>query len=391
MRTRRGLSSRPKEAAEEERAGGGGKRNRGREHYGRRKRPRAASPAAEGDGGGGAMAEDLFDILPDEIIVLILGKIVSSASSPSDLISILITCRRANRLGMSPFVLSKASAKIFAIRAKNWSDSAHKFLKQSADAGNLEASYILGMIRFYCLESRASGVSLVARAAIGSHMAALYALAVIQFNGSGGSKHDKDLRAGVALCARAAALGHVDALRELGHCLQDGYGVRQNVVEGRRFLVQANAHELAVVLGSTAKAAWQAHRHHRISEGGSCCSLLSDFGCNVPAPEAHPANRFMVEWFAMRGGPSREGLRMCSYGGCGRPETRRHEFRRCSVCGTVNYCSRACQALHWKLAHKTECAPVDGWLDAPVGAAGGGGGAGGGAPRVNGGVGLVNY
>ncbi|RLN09500.1 zinc finger CCCH domain-containing protein 28-like [Panicum miliaceum] len=69
--------------------------------------------------------------------------------------------------------------------------------------------------------SRSSGAVLLARAAVGGHAAALYSLAVIQFNGSGGAKSDRDLRAGAALCARAAALGHVDALRELGHCLQD--------------------------------------------------------------------------------------------------------------------------------------------------------------------------
>ena len=90
----------------------------------------------------------------------------------------------------------------------------------------------------------------MAKAAISFHAPALYSLAVIQFNGSGGSKNDKDLRAGVALCARAAFLGHIDALRELGHCLQDGYGIRQNITEGRRFLVQANARELASVFSS---------------------------------------------------------------------------------------------------------------------------------------------
>jgi hypothetical protein len=34
------------------------------------------------------------------------------------------------------------------------------------------------------------------------------------------------------------------------------------------------------------------------------------------------------------------------------------------VCGVVNYCSRACQALHWRMAHKAECTPMDRWLDA---------------------------
>ncbi|XP_017700367.1 F-box protein At1g67340-like [Phoenix dactylifera] len=392
MRTRRGLcypcpySESGSKEAEEGAGSVGMKRNRGGEESGRRKRPRAASAEEEGAEAGGMMVEGFFDNLPDDLVVSILCKLGHSASSPSDLFGILITCKRLQKLGMNPLVLSRVSAKALAVRAKNWSESVHKFLKQCADAGNLEACYILGMIQFYCLENRGSGASLMARAAIGAHTAALYSLAVIQFNGSGGSKNNKDLRAGVALCARAATLGHVDALRELGHCLQDGYGVRQNVAEGRRFLVQANARELAAVLSSTADAAWQAHRHHRLSSGGAACSLLSDFGCNVPAPEAHPANRFMAEWFAMRGAAGGDGLRMCSHVGCGRPETRRHEFRRCSVCGAVNYCSRACQALHWKLAHKAECAPMDRWLDA---AAAIGGPAGGGAPPENG-TGAVN-
>ena len=60
----------------------------------------------------------------------------------------------------------------------------------------------------------------------------------------GGDKADKDPRAGVALCARAAWLGHVPALRELGHCLQDGYGARRDAAAGRHFLLHAAAREL---------------------------------------------------------------------------------------------------------------------------------------------------
>ncbi|XVF02758.1 hypothetical protein REPUB_Repub04eG0201500 [Reevesia pubescens] len=317
---------------------------------------------------------DLFDSLPDDLVISILCKLSSTVRCPSDFINVLITCKRLNSLALHSLVLSKASPKMFAIKAKNWSESAHRFLKTCADAGNVEACYTLGMIRFYCLQNRGSGASLMAKAAICSHAPSLYSLAVIQFNGSGGSKNDKDLRAGVALCARAAFLGHIDALRELGHCLQDGYGVWQNIAEGRRFLVQANARELAAVLSSAAASniptrswlAWSPHpiphpnHRHRTVSG---CPLLSDFGCNVPAPEMHPASRFLTEWFGARGGMPGSGLRLCSHVGCGRPETRKHEFRRCSVCGAVNYCSRACQALDWKLRHKAECAPVERWLD----------------------------
>ncbi|KAM1788645.1 hypothetical protein EV1_038265 [Malus domestica] len=310
-----------------------------------------------------AAKSDFFDGLPDDLVVFILCKLSSSASSPSDLISALITCKRLNRLGLHSLVLSNAGPKAFAIRAKNWSDSAHRFLKQCVGAGNVEASYTLGMIRFYCLQNRGSGASLMAKAAMRSHAPALYSLAVIQFNGSGCSKKGKDLRAGVALCARAASLGLVDALRELGHCLQDGYGVKQNVAEGRRLLVQANARELASVLRSS--TAWRSHHYQHFYAcltGLVSCPLLSDYGCNVPVPEFHPANRFMREWFGSGRWMAGQGMRLCSHMGCGRPETRPHEFRRCSVCGTVNYCSRGCQALDWKLRHKMKCKPMERWL-----------------------------
>ncbi|KAE9454240.1 hypothetical protein C3L33_13858, partial [Rhododendron williamsianum] len=273
---------------------------------------------------------DLFDALPDDLVLFILSKLSSSATCPADFTTVLIT---------------------FEFSANNL------------------FSY---KIRFYCLQNRGSGASLMAKAAINSHSPALYSLAVIQFNGSGGSKNDKDLRAGVALCARAAFLGHIDALRELGHCLQDGYGVRQNIAEGRRFLVQANARELATALTARSWLAWNPLASHRHVTGSSAaatspaaaaCPLLSDFGCNVPAPEAHPASQFMTEWFAARGGEPGPGLRLCSHVGCGRPETRKHEFRRCSVCGAVNYCSRACQALDWKMRHKAECAPMERWVE----------------------------
>ncbi|CAL0319852.1 unnamed protein product [Lupinus luteus] len=323
---------------------------------------------------------DFFDALFDDLVVFILSKLSSTASSPSQFINILSTCKRLNRLGLHRMVLSKAGPKVFSIKAKNWSEHVHRFFKLCVNAGNLNACYTLGMIRFYCLKNRASGLSLMAKAAMKSHAQALYSLAVIQFNGSGGTKRDKDLRAGVALCARASLLGHIDALRELGHCLQDGYGVKQNVSEGRRLLVKANALELAFVIRAVTSAS--PSRSLSTSPLLTCravdytvCPLLSDYGYNVTVPVVQPVNWFMREWFET--GPGRvemvAGLRLCAHIGCGRPETRAHEFRRCSVCGKVNYCSRGCQALDWKLRHKMECSPEEVVVQDNDGGADGGG------------------
>lgn len=336
----------------------------------RKRSPAQSAAAADGESHGRRKRQapglDYLDELPDDLVLSILSKLAASASSPSDLLSVHLTCKRLNGLGHQDMVFANASPASLAVKAAAWSEPAQRFLKRCADAGNLEACYILGMIRFYCLGSRSGGAAMLAKAAVGGHPAALYSLAVIQFNGSGGAKSDRDLRAGAALCARSAALGHVDALRELGHCLQDGYGVRRDAAEGRRLLVAANARELSLALASA---------NHRAF---ASLPLLSDFGWSLPEAEPHTANLFMSDWWASRGvqatakkssgtdeAAGAEGeLRLCSHLRCGRKETRRHEFRRCSVCGAANYCSRACQALDWKRAHKVQCVPMDRWLPA---------------------------
>jgi hypothetical protein len=126
------------------------------------------------------------------------------------------------------------------------------------------------------------------------------------------------------LCAHAASLGHLPALRELGHCLQDGYGARRDDAAGLRLLLHATAWEL---LPSS---------RHGFSD-------VED-----------AASRFMVEWWAQpagkeeaptaggRNGGQDANLRLCSQVRCGRRETRWHEFWRVRGCGAAIYCSRAC-------------------------------------------------
>ncbi|KAJ4831243.1 hypothetical protein Tsubulata_014558 [Turnera subulata] len=115
----------------------------------RRKRPRISrKPTTK---------SDLFDQFPDDLVVSILIRLTSS-SSPLD------------------FMLGFSSIRM--------------------------------QIRFYCVQTRGSGALLMAKAAIKSHAPALYSLSIIQFNGSGGSKSDKDLRAGVPEPLRGPPVPH---------------------------------------------------------------------------------------------------------------------------------------------------------------------------------------
>ncbi|KAF6161467.1 hypothetical protein GIB67_009346 [Kingdonia uniflora] len=272
---------------------------------------------------------DLFERLHDDLVISILCKLSSSSESPSDFISSRITCKRMYELCRNPIVLAKASPETF-VRAKNWSESGRAYLVDCAKAGNVEACYTYGMILFYCFEYRKIGQSLIARAANQSHAAAMYSLAVIKLNGSGGA----DRRAGVILCHQAACLGHINALREFGHCLQDGYGISQNIPKGRQFLYIANTRD----------------------NSGSC-GLLKDVGRNLLSNYRHPVNQFLTDWYSMQ--ELGQGLRLCSNMGCGKPETTPHQFRRCAMCFEVNYCSRGCQMCDWKLRHKAECSQFD--------------------------------
>ncbi|EAY85988.1 hypothetical protein OsI_07351 [Oryza sativa Indica Group] len=339
------------------------------------KRRRADGDGSSDVGGGGGMGA--FDALHDELVVSILADVAASAGSPADLAAAMLTCRRFRELGKHGLVLARASPSAVAVRAAAWCDDAHRFLVRCAEAGNVEASYLLGMIMFYCFENRKLGAELLGAAARRGHGEALYSMAIIQFNGSGLPKDGRNLQAGAQLCARAASRGHNDALRELGHCVSDGYGVRRSLSGGRRLLIQANFRELcAAVANGGARFAAALGRSGECKPPGPHMCLLSDYGCHVAGAagrRAHAANAFLAGWYASRplaSGAGAAALRMCSQPTCGRPETRKHEFRRCSVCSGVIYCSRACQALHWKVAHKSACVPMAHWLVAANAGAG---------------------
>ncbi|KAI5014717.1 hypothetical protein ZWY2020_056107 [Hordeum vulgare] len=153
--------------------------------------PHMRAPEAPGRG------PDYLDGIPDDLVLSIFSKLAASATSPSDLLSVYLTCKRLNGLGQQDMVFAKASPASLAA----WSEPVQRFLKRCADAGNLEACYILGMIRFYCLGSRSGGAT-AAKAAAPPRL-----LAVIQFNGSGGAKSDRDMRASASLCPPASGFG----------------------------------------------------------------------------------------------------------------------------------------------------------------------------------------
>ena len=87
------------------------------------------------------------------------------------------------------------------------------------------------------------------------------------------------------------------------------------------------------------------------SNWSSRIKLLSKNGRGEMA--YYSANRFMLDWHEMHGLPA--GQNVCGNQKCGRVESRCQEFRCCSACTLVPYCSRSCQAADWKSGHKRVC------------------------------------
>ena len=53
-------------------------------------------------------------------------------------------------------------------------------------------------------------------------------------------------------------------------------------------------------------------------------------------------------------------LKECASGKCKKVELNRGEYKTCSKCRSVWYCSRECQAADWKRHKVTDCEPTSG-------------------------------
>ena len=139
-----------------------------------------------------------------------------------------------------------------------------------------------------------------------------HTLAIMHFNGSGGRRKDKDPEAGAALCARGNILfNSVPAKRELGHCLQDGFGVERDVALGKKLLAEAAAEDtqtpaidIAVSAATAAAAAVEERLRKRndintLQEAVTASREVSNAARAAAREHLHatPENRFLLDWF----------------------------------------------------------------------------------------------
>ena len=246
------------------------------------------------------------------------------ARAPREVLYAERTCRTFREALRAPEVLRELPAAGVSVSPRAFaSGGGEHFLERVAAAGNPHAQYLLGMVRFYCQAQYLAGMELLNAAGKEGHTEALYALAIIEFNGSSGARKDKCIESAVRLCIAACDRGHQRALQELGLCMSRGYGMPRDSKVGRQMLLHVNKND---------------------------ADFVEQYGC-IRAPP--PGNEFLTKWWKTHHPPERR--RLCSNPQCGRLETRKHEFRRCTICNAAYYCSFSCQTVHWKNGHRKEC------------------------------------
>jgi hypothetical protein len=186
----------------------------------------------------------------------------------------------------------------------------------------------------------------------GGHRDALYSLAVIQFSGRGCSKNDRDLRTDAArrlarprrrdsrvgtacrmamACAARCSTGAASSSRPTpGACGRVGLAL-QGLPRAPRVL-------------------WPLPATRTPPNGsypsGSCRGRWARSAALAPRP-----------WRRRTADPAGAcGCAPRAVLAAGDAAARVPAVLRV---GVVNHCSRACQALHWKMAHKAECTPMD--------------------------------
>lgn len=242
-------------------------------------------------------ADSPLDALPDDVLTIILAHAATGSRTPGDFINLLLTSRRVCHMGGQAAVLRRLPAPALQASAASWCPAAQRFLSRCSQAGNSFASYALGMIGFYCLDRPQWGLRLLTQAALAGNPDALYSLAIVHFNGSGRGKEHREVASAVLLCTQAAMLGHVDATRELGHCLQDGYGVVRDPQRGRSLLLRANIKEASEALGAVgghkAHAALPAvGQDEECCHGHQCCAGDSHGDAEEDRPRASPFSQW---------------------------------------------------------------------------------------------------
>lgn len=287
----------------------------------------------------------LVQMVPTEV----LHHVLAFCGSTQDRFAIQTTCKTFQRISNdSPELLANVSlggdvnGKGGLLRDEDTPATASIKLTPYCQAGNLEAIYMLGMIKSYCLHDVDKGISLLKLASKRGYIRATYTLGIML--------RDIKPREARRYMSEAAELGYLPALQEIlpARDLKTKFG-------------EPTAGELCQYLDPTSLNRLLG-RHYVI------CPHLRDLNTS------HCWNPLCGRWAhrAQNASIALNASNMTSTGRNRRPftlskdqapntpgamsNTRVSRMKMCSRCCRAKYCSKLCQVYDWRSGrHKVEC------------------------------------
>jgi hypothetical protein len=330
------------------------------------------------------LQSDFLRILPEEVV----GHVLSFVSSTEDRFALQTACTQLRRISNSDEMMAKVklggdleSGKNGIITDDDTPETAADALTPFARAGNLEAIYMLGMIKSYCHQDIERGIFLLKLASKRGCARSSYTLGLIL--------RDTDPEEASIQMNIAAKKGYMPALQELLSAREmkarfgepDAAALRNhldpyclNRLLGRHYIHSSNLRDVNTSHcwnplcgrwaykatsansenGVTARAARRPFalnfHNHPLHQGGRVVAPPRDIAesPNRVARRARAAQRRVSSADqAQNADGHANGVHL---------DVRVSRMKMCSRCCRAKYCSKLCQVYDWRSGrHKMEC------------------------------------
>mmetsp|Transcript_53352 Transcript_53352/g.79291 ORF Transcript_53352/g.79291 Transcript_53352/m.79291 type:complete len:474 (+) Transcript_53352:149-1570(+) len=318
---------------------------------------------------------DFLRRIPHDVV----GDCLSFLSSLSDRNALLRTCRQFYELGwricmVRNLVLIREPSACDStledggdfIVETDTKESAVRRLSRYVQAGNLDAFYMMGMIRCYCFDDVSGGVSLLRHSARQDHLRSAYALGIILRDCA---KEESD-----SMLTLSAKAGFLPALQEI--CSAREMKARHGEPTAKelqvyldpgtlgRLLKKSYIHDKGVRMVATSHC-WNpmcGRWAYKISRSAGSTDIDNNRESCVRVGDPERSNA-AVSLF-QRYGPQQQLLGqvddMNRMPGSHQPiqpaALKVARMKMCSSCRRAKYCSKLCQVFDWRSGrHKSEC------------------------------------
>ncbi|GKY93829.1 hypothetical protein MPSEU_000350000 [Mayamaea pseudoterrestris] len=296
-----------------------------------------------------------FQLLPEDIV----ANCLSFLGGVDDRFAVQCTSKQFQRISNTEPLLSniavggdKQTGRHGIIKDEDSAETASKLLTPYADAGNLEAIYMLGIILSYCRQDVKQGICLLQQAASGGFVRASYALGL--------ALRDTEPETASKYMKAAADAEYIPALQEL---LSPR---RMKELHGEPKADELRLHLDPLCLNRLLTRHYTVTARLRDLNTSHCWNPLCGrwaFKIIVPT-HREPHDHFGVDPLL----PARSGgyvfpSHFASYDGQSDPNVKKEagdlrvsRMKMCSRCCRAKYCSKLCQVYDWRSnRHKMEC------------------------------------